>query len=139
MSIWNRDFTLEALNQGLKNTLCEHLGMKVTAIHDDGVTGTMPVDRRTVQPMGLLHGGSSVALAESLGSMAANMACAPGSYCVGLDINANHVRSVKSGLVTGRACAIHLGRSTQIWEINITNESGKLVCVSRLTMAVKSH
>ncbi|MCL6268661.1 hotdog fold thioesterase [Sansalvadorimonas sp. 2012CJ34-2] len=139
MTIWKRDFTVEALNLGLRNTLCEALGMEVTVIHDDGVSGTMPVDSRTVQPMRLLHGGASVALAESLGSMAANMACEPGSYCVGLEINANHIRSATSGLVTGKARAIHIGRSTQIWEINIMDDKGRMVCISRLTMAVKSQ
>ncbi|MTI13918.1 hotdog fold thioesterase [Sansalvadorimonas verongulae] len=136
MSIWKRDINLDVLNKGLKNTLCEHLGMIVTHIHDDGVTGTMPVDTRTVQPMGLLHGGASVALAESLGSMAANIAAEPGYYCVGLDINANHVRAARSGLVTGRAKATHIGRTTQVWEIIIKDEQDKLVCISRLTMAV---
>ena len=136
MSIWTREVSLEGLNGSLKNTLCENLGMEVTEIHDDGLTGTMPVDARTVQPMGLLHGGASVALAESLGSIAAMVAAKPGHYCVGLDINANHIRGARSGLVTGRAKAVHLGRSTQVWEINITDENDKLVCVSRLTMAV---
>ncbi|WP_461538541.1 hotdog fold thioesterase [Spongorhabdus nitratireducens] len=120
----------------MKNTLCDHLGMKITEIGDDYLTGTMPVDKRTHQPMGLLHGGASVALAETLGSMAANMAVEPGAYCVGQEINANHIRSVTNGLVTGIAKAVHLGRSSQIWEIRITDERGKLVCISRLTMAV---
>ncbi|WP_281645412.1 hotdog fold thioesterase [Parendozoicomonas sp. Alg238-R29] len=137
MSIWKREITLEALNKSLKDTLCEHLGMVVIEIGDDYVTGTMPVDSRTVQPMRLLHGGASVALAESLGSMAANFAAEPGYYCVGLDINANHIRSARSGLVTGTAKAVHIGRSTQVWEIIINDDNDKLVCVSRLTMAVK--
>ncbi|WP_087110176.1 hotdog fold thioesterase [Parendozoicomonas haliclonae] len=138
MSIWKYEISLEALNNSLKDTLCEHLGMVVTEIHDDGLTGTMPVDSRTVQPMRLLHGGASVAFAESLGSMAANIAAGKGNYCVGLEINANHVRSARSGLVTGRAKAIHIGRSTQVWDIQIHDEQDKLLCVSRLTMAVKS-
>ena len=137
MSLWKYDVSLDMLNGRLKNTLCEHLGMVITEIHDDGITGTMPVDQRTVQPMGLLHGGASAALAESLGSMAANMAVEPGYYCVGLEINANHIRSARSGLVTGHARATHIGRSTQVWDIQIHDQQGKLISVSRLTMAVK--
>ncbi len=136
MSIWKREVSVESSEKSMKNTLCDHLGMKITEIGDDYLTGTMPVDKRTHQPMGLLHGGASVALAETLGSMAANMAVEPGAYCVGQEINANHIRSVTNGLVTGIAKAVHLGRSSQIWEIRITDERGKLVCISRLTMAV---
>ncbi|WP_211828184.1 hotdog fold thioesterase [Kistimonas asteriae] len=137
MSIWKKPFTLEGLNKGMKNTLCEHLQMQVTEVGDDYMVGTMPVDARTTQPMGLLHGGASVALAETLGSLAANMAVDQASYCVGLDINANHIRSMKSGLVTAKASATHIGRSTQVWEITLQDEEGRLVCISRLTMAVK--
>ncbi len=138
MSIWKKSFTLEGLNKGMENTLCDHLGMVVTEVGDDYVMGTMPVDSRTRQPMGLLHGGASVALAESLGSLAANLAVDQKSYCVGLDINANHVRSMKTGLVTAKASATHVGRSTQVWEITLEDEEGRLVCISRLTMAVKT-
>ncbi len=137
MSIWNNLFSLEALNEALKNTACESLGIVFTSITDDTMVATMPVDTRTIQPMGLLHGGSSVVLAESLGSTAANMAVPKGYICVGLDINANHIRSARSGIVTGVARAIHIGRTTQVWEINITDEQDRLVCVSRLTVAVK--
>ncbi len=137
MTFWKYDITIELLNDRLKNTLCDHLGMVVTEIHEDGLSGTMPVDARTVQPMGLLHGGASVALAESLGSMAANVVAGPGYYCVGLEINANHIRPVHTGLVTGRATVIHAGRSTQIWEIQIRDDKNRLTCISRLTMAVK--
>ena len=137
MSIWKKSFNLEGLNNGLQNTLCDHLDMHVTEVGDDYVMGTMPVDARTTQPMGLLHGGASVALAETLGSLAANLAVDQTSYCVGLDINANHIRSMNSGLVTAKASATHIGRSTQIWEITLQDEDGRLVCVSRLTMAVK--
>ncbi len=138
MSIWKKSFTLEGLNKGMENTLCDHLGMVVTEVGDDYLKGTMPVDSRTRQPMGLLHGGASVALAESLGSLAANLAVDQKSYCVGLDINANHIRSMKSGLVTANASATHVGRSTQVWEITLEDEEGRLVCISRLTMAVKT-
>jgi 1,4-dihydroxy-2-naphthoyl-CoA hydrolase len=97
----------------------------------------MPVDARTIQPMGILHGGASVLLAESVGSVAATLCVDPQKfYCVGLDINANHIRSARSGWVTGTARAIHVGRTTQVWEIRITDEADKLVCLSRLTMAV---
>ena len=138
MPIWKKQFTLEGLNRGLENTLCQHLGMVVTEVGDNYVLGTMPVDSRTRQPMGLLHGGASVALAETLGSLAANLAVDQESYCVGLDINANHIRSVKSGLVFAKVAATHVGRSTQVWEITLEDDQGRLVCISRLTMAVKS-
>jgi len=109
----------------------------VTEIGEDFVRGTMPVDARTKQPFGLLHGGASVALAESLGSLAANLVLDSSTeMAVGLDINANHVRAATSGRVTGTARPLHLGRSTQVWEIRIEDESARLVCISRLTMAV---
>jgi uncharacterized protein (TIGR00369 family) len=115
----------------------EHLDIKLVELGDDYIRGSMPVDRRTHQPMGLLHGGASVVLAESLGSLGANLCVEQGKYCVGLDINANHLRSVRSGLVTGTARPIHIGRSTQVWQIEIADEEGRVVCISRLTMAVK--
>ena len=136
MSIWKNPTTLEQANQVRANTIVEHLGIEFTEIGADYITATMPVDGRTHQPMGILHGGASVVLAETVGSFAAQMAAEPGYYCVGLDINANHLKSVRSGVVTGIAKPIHIGRSTQVWEINITNEENKLVCVSRLTMSV---
>ncbi|MBY0517842.1 MAG: hotdog fold thioesterase [Bacteriovoracaceae bacterium] len=118
-------------------TLLDSLGIKITRITEDFIEGTMPVDGRTHQPYGLLHGGASVALAETLGSIGANLCVDPKThYCVGLDINANHISGVRSGLVTGVAKPIHVGRSTQVWDIRITSAEGKLVCVSRLTMAV---
>lgn len=123
-----------AVRQG---TLIEHLGIVITEAGDDWLRATMPVDARTKQPFGLLHGGASVVLAETLGSMA-------GGYCVdaatqmvvGLEINANHLRAVREGTVTGTARALHVGRSTQVWEIRIEDEVGRPVCVSRLTLAV---
>ena len=136
LSIWKNPTTLEQANQVRANTIVEHLGIEFTEIGADYITATMPVDGRTHQPMGILHGGASVVLAETVGSFAAQMAAEPGYYCVGLDINANHLKSVRSGVVTGIAKPIHIGRSTQVWEINITNEENKLVCVSRLTMSV---
>ncbi|MDX1696011.1 MAG: hotdog fold thioesterase [Ketobacteraceae bacterium] len=141
MSIWNQQPVLTELNEAQKtNTIGEVLGIEFTEIGEDYIKGTMPVDHRTHQPMGILHGGASVVLAESLGSMAANLVVDTGKhYCVGLDINANHLRSVRSGQVTGVARPIHLGRTTQVWEIKISDDSDKPVCISRLTMAVLSH
>ena len=137
MAIWKQTIDLERINAWNRNTLVEHLGMRVTEVGDEHVRGTMPVDERTRQPFGLLHGGASVALAESLGSLAANLVLdVDKEMAVGLDINANHVRSATSGIVTGTARAIHLGRSTQVWEIRIEDEQGNLICISRLTMAV---
>jgi uncharacterized protein (TIGR00369 family) len=117
--------------------MVEHLGIEFTEIGDDFVRGTMPVDGRTRQPYGLLHGGASVALAETLGSTGATMCVDTTEYqCVGQEINANHVRAARTGLVTGTARPLHLGGRTQIWVIDIVNEAGKLVCTSRLTVAV---
>ncbi|HTV85139.1 MAG TPA: hotdog fold thioesterase [Dyella sp.] len=137
MRIWKQDVDLTQINSWSTNTLLEAIGIRITAIGDDWLQGTMPVDHRTHQPYGLLHGGASVALAETLGSMAAMLTLDPAKErAVGLDINANHVRGVHSGTVTGTARALHTGRSTQVWEIRIEDEAGKLVCISRLTMAV---
>ena len=137
--IWQRDFTLASLNAGSANTLVEHLGIEYTAFGDDYLQATMPVDSRTHQPMGLLHGGASVVLAETLGSLAANMAVGPDSYCVGLEVNANHLRAKREGVVTGRCSPLHLGTTTQVWQIEIRDERGRLLCTSRLTMAVLKH
>ena len=137
MAIWKQAPDLERINAWSENTLMQALGIRMTAIGEDWLAGTMPVDARTRQPFGLLHGGASVALAETLGSTAALLTLDPEQeVAVGLEINANHVRGVRAGVVTGTATALHLGRSTQVWEIRIENEEGALVCVSRLTMAV---
>ncbi|TGE27966.1 hotdog fold thioesterase [Hymenobacter metallicola] len=129
---------LAQLNAWCRNTLGEHLGIEITEVGDQLLVGRMPVDRRTHQPMGLLHGGASVALAETLGSIGAALQVdVRKKACVGLEINANHLKGVHSGWVVGRATALHVGRSTQVWEIRITHEeTGVLVCVSRITMAV---
>jgi 1,4-dihydroxy-2-naphthoyl-CoA hydrolase len=128
---------LAALNAYAKDSLVGHLGIVITEAGDDWLRGTMPVDARTRQPFGLLHGGASVALAETLGSMAGGLCVDSAKEAVvGLEINANHLRAVREGVVTGTARALHIGRSTQVWEIRIENEAGKLVCVSRLTLAV---
>lgn len=137
MSIFHPNVTLEILNKMSANTMVEHLGIVFTAIGDDYMQATMPVDHRTHQPYGLLHGGASVALAETLGSVAAHC-CIDASiqYCVGLDINANHVKGIKQGTVTGTTKPIHIGKRTHVWEIRITNEQNELICISRITMAV---
>ena len=137
MSIWRSLRTVEELNGNRQGTLIENLGILFTEIGADFVRGTMPVDTRTVQPYGLLHGGASVALAETLGSMGASMCVDAAEFqVVGQEINANHVRAARGGLVTGTARAVHLGGRTHVWTIDIVNEAQKLVCISRITMAV---
>jgi uncharacterized protein (TIGR00369 family) len=136
MSIWKKDTDLTRLNAINKETLIAWLGIEYTHIGDNFLQGTMPVDSRTHQPHGLLHGGASVVLAETLGSVAANIAVGDDKVCVGLEVNANHVRSIKKGTVTGTATAVHIGYSTQIWQIEICNERQQLICTSRLTVAV---
>ena len=137
MSIWRSPRTVEELNGNRQGTLIETLGILFTEVGADFVRGTMPVDVRTVQPYGLLHGGASVALAETLGSMGAAMCVDADEYqVVGQEINANHVRAARSGLVTGTARAVHLGGRTHVWSIDIVNDAQKLVCISRITMAV---
>ena len=126
---------LAAVNAHAANTLVSNLGIVMTEAGEDWLRGTMPVDARTVQPYGILHGGASVALAETLGS-SAGMLAARGDAVVGLEINANHLRAVRSGIVTGTARPLHVGRSTQVWEIRIEDEAGKPVCISRITLAV---
>ena len=136
MRIWKRETSLEALQNNRAETLVEHLGIQVTELGDDYIIATMPVDHRTHQPMGILHGGASIALAETVGSIAANLAVDKAHYCVGLEINGNHLKSVRSGKVFAKASAVHLGRSTQVWDIRISDGDDKNVCISRLTMAV---
>jgi 1,4-dihydroxy-2-naphthoyl-CoA hydrolase len=137
MSIWRSVLSLEQLNSHFKGTLNGNLGILFTEVGDDFVRATMPVDERTMQPYGLLHGGASVALAETLGSMGAAMCVDANEYqVVGQEINANHVRAARRGLVTGTARPVHLGGRTQVWTIDIVNEGQKLICTSRITMAV---
>jgi 1,4-dihydroxy-2-naphthoyl-CoA hydrolase len=137
MGIFTAGVTLEKLNQTSHKTLLEQLGIVFSAIGDDFIEAKMPVDARTHQPMGLLHGGASVALAETLGSIAATL-CVDSSkqYCVGLEINANHLKAVRNGTVTGVAKPVHIGKKTQVWEIRITNDDNALICISRITLAV---
>jgi uncharacterized protein (TIGR00369 family) len=135
-SIWKQPLSVETLTQFSKDTATEHLGIEFLDVGDDFIRARVPVDRRTHQPYGILHGGVSVVLAETLGSCGAAYACPPGHRPVGLDINANHLRSVSSGWVTGIAKPVHIGRSTHVWQIELTNEEGQLTCVSRLTVAI---
>ena len=135
-AIWKKPISLEILREKARNTAIEHLGIEYVEIGDDYLVGRVPVDHRTHQPFGLLHGGISVVLAETLGSVGAMFASPPTWRGVGLDINANHIRGVSSGWVTGTARPVHIGRSTQVWQIDMVNEEGKLTCVSRITMAM---
>jgi len=136
--IWSRKYEIEEFVSFQENTLLESLGIELTEIGDDYLSGAMPVDKRTIQPFGILHGGASVALAETLGSIAAGMVVdMDKNIAVGLDINANHLRPVSKGKVVGVAKAIFIGKKTHVWEIKISDgETGKLSCISRLTMAI---
>lgn len=136
MSIWIKTESLERINELRKNTLNDHMGIRITEIGEDYVKAVMPVDERTRQPLGLLHGGASVVLAESIGSLGSYLAIQPDKRCVGLEINANHLRSVASGWVTGIARPLHIGGSTHVWDIRITDDKERLVCIARLTMAI---
>ena len=137
MAIWKQPVTLDQFNALNRDTMMQAIGIVFTEVGDDFLRASMPVDARTHQPYGLLHGGASVALAETLGSAAGMMLVDPArEIVVGIEINANHVRGVKSGTVTGTARALHIGRSTQVWEIRIEDEGQRLVCISRLTLAV---
>ena len=135
-SIWQRPVSVEILTAIHHGTAVEHLGLEFLEVGDDFIRARVPVDARTRQPYGILHGGVSVVLAETLGSCGAASACPPGQRPVGLDINANHLRSVHSGWVTGITRPVHIGRSTHVWHIELANEQGQLTCVSRITMAV---
>ena len=136
MSIWLTPTTSEMLNKSRKMTLAGHLGIEFLEVGNDYIKGRMPIDNRTITPFGILHGGASVAFAETLGSAAASLCVDRKKLCVGLEINANHVRPVKKGFVYGTARPIHRGNSTQVWEVQVQDEQGKLVCISRLTVAV---
>lgn len=128
---------MEKINPFDQSTMNEHLGIEWTEIGDDFLKAKMPVDHRTKQPFGLLHGGASCVLAETLGSFASYLVIDPHEfYCVGIEINANHIRSAKDGFVYGTCLPIHIGSSTHVWDIKIVNEEGKLICISRLTVAI---
>lgn len=133
---WQKTATVELLNQMRKSTLVEHLDIKIEEIGEDFLLASMPVDQRTHQPLGILHGGASIALAETVGSLAANLAVDDSHYCVGLEVNGNHVRAIKQGRVYAKAKALHIGRSTHVWEIKIRDSTQRMICCSRLTMSV---
>ena len=134
--IWKKPFTLPQLNEMGKNCAVGHLSIEISAFGDDWIEATMPVDHRTTQPFGLLHGGVSVALAETIGSLAGFLCVEEGKAVVGLDINANHLRPVKQGKVTAKATPISLSKNTHVWQIDIRTEEDKLCCVSRLTISI---
>ena len=134
--IWQKPISIEILTEASLHTASSHLGIEFVEVGDDYIVGRVPVDTRTHQPFGLLHGGVSVVLAETLGSCGAAYSSPVGHQAVGLDINANHLRGVKSGWVIGTARPIHRGRTTQVWQIDLRNETGEMVCTSRLTVAI---
>jgi 1,4-dihydroxy-2-naphthoyl-CoA hydrolase len=134
--LFRRSVTLAELNALSHDTAMVPLGIVFTELGPDYLRATMPVDARTRQPYGLLHGGASVLLAETLGSTAGNLCAEEGAVCVGIEINANHLLAVRDGVVTGTARPLHIGRSTQVWEIRIEDDGGRLACISRLTLAV---
>lgn len=135
--IWKTPFTLDALNQKQRSTLAEHLAIEFTEMGESFLSATMPVDHRTIQSMGHLHGGASCALAETVASVAANFCVDPEkSVCVGLDLNINHIKQVRSGKITARTTPLHLGKTTQVWEIKIYNEKKELISAARLTLMV---
>lgn len=137
MSIWFKEPDLEEINRWGKDTMLEHIGIEITDIGDNYIEGTMPADKRTHQPYKLVHGGANVVLAESLGSAGGALTVDPDKYyCVGQEVNANHLRQVRSGLVRGRAEQVYSGRKSQVWEIKLYDDENKLTCISRLTLAL---
>ena len=136
MRIWQKPISVELLTANTRRGADEHLGSEFVEVGDDYIVGRVPVDERTRQPYGLLHGGVSVVLAETLGSCGAAFSCPPGYRAVGLDINANHLRGVSSGWVTGTARSVHRGRTTHVWQIELRDEAGNMTCISRITMAI---
>lgn len=136
MRIWKKDISVEELTRNHIGTAVSTLGMEFLEVGDDFIRARVPVDERTRQPYGILHGGVSVVLAETLGSCGAHYSAPVGDRAVGLDINANHIRGTTQGWVTGITRPVHIGRSTQVWQIDLTNDAGELTCVSRITMAV---
>lgn len=139
-SIWYKPYSLDELNRRGEHTLADFLGICFTEITNDSLTATMPANERTRQPIGIVHGGANVVLAETIASTAANAVIdIDAYYCVGLEINANHIRSVKEGLITGIARPLHLGRSTQVWSIDLFNDAGQRTCISRMTASVISR
>tara|TARA_R110000868_G_scaffold85453_2_gene240382 strand:+ start:849 stop:1283 length:435 start_codon:yes stop_codon:yes gene_type:complete len=139
-SIWFKTVQLDEITHHFPNTMMEQLDIRITEIGPDYIRGTMPVDKRTHQPYGLLHGGASVALAETLGSFAALLIIDDTKqFCVGQEINANHIRGIRDGLVTGTARPYYIGKTSHVWSIEIRDPQEKLVCISRLTMAIRDQ
>ena len=140
-SIWHHRPNIDVINNSInQGTICEQLGIVVTEVGDDFIKGTMPADARTFQPFGVVHGGANVVLAESLGSIAgAHVIDLSSAKALGQEVSATHLRPVSSGLVTGIARPIHLGRRSQVWEIRLENDQGKLTCISKLTLAIVPH
>ena len=138
MTTWfNKDVSVEDLKPLGKGTMTEYLGIEWVEVGNNFLKAKMPVDHRTIQPYGLLHGGASCVLAETIGSVASHLVIDPSEfYCVGIEINANHIRSAKEGFVYGICSPLHIGSSTHVWDIRITNEEEKLICISRLTVAI---
>jgi uncharacterized protein (TIGR00369 family) len=136
MRIWKKEISPAILSKNQINTASEHLGLEFLEVGDDFIRARVPVDERTRQPYGILHGGVSVVLAETIGSCGAHYSCPLDHRAVGLDINANHLKSAASGWVTGTARPVHIGKSTHVWQIDMQNDAGELTCVSRITMAI---
>lgn len=136
MPIWKRSISIQLVTERNQGSMADHLGIEYHDIGDDFLSASMPVDHRTRQPLGIMHGGASCVLAETVGSVAANFCVDEAHYCVGLDINTNHIRSVREGRVIAVAKPYHLGKRTQVWSIEIRNEADQLISVNRLTMAV---
>lgn len=135
MSIWKKVNSLEELNASRKNTLAEHLGIVFTEIGPNFLIASMPVDKRTIQPAGILSGGATLALAETVASVAGIMSVDNETTCVGLDMNANHLHSIKEGFVFAKASPFHIGKMTQVWQIKVNGADGKLISICRLTLA----
>lgn len=134
--IWKIPITAKEINERCRNTLVDRLGIEFIEVGDQHMTARMPVDQRTCQPAGIVHGGATAALAETVASAAGNYCVEKGKVCVGLDLNINHIRTVSAGFVIAITKPLHLGKSTQVWEIKITNEGGQLISAARLTIAV---
>lgn len=133
---WKKEISLELLNNTRVNTLAERIGIRFTNIGEDTISASMPVDERTHQPLGLLHGGASAALVETLGSVAATFSVPENQYCVGVEVNTNHIKSARSGKVYGTAKPIHRGSTIQVWQVDIVSEDKKLISTGRITLAV---
>lgn len=134
--IWKTSVTPNEINQRCKNTLVDHLGIEFTEVGDEYMIAKMPVDQRTCQPMGIIHGGATAALSETVASAAANYCTEKGKVCVGLELNINHIKKADTGFVFATAKPLHLGKTTQVWEVKIKNEAGQLISAARLTIAV---